>query len=870
MLERAESLAALGRSLAEVRASSVGRLVLVAGEAGVGKTSLLRRFCDGQAEPIRVLWGVCDPLLTPRPLGPLVDVADTVHGEFADLVACAARPYEVAGALLRVLQGRVPTLVVLEDLHWADEATLDVLGMLAVRIGSVPALVLASYRRDELDRSPQLRYIVGELVRRHARLSVEPLSQSGVAELAKPHGADAEELYRRTGGNPFFVTEALAAGGGQIPDTVRDAVLARASRLSVAGQRLLEAVAIVPSEVDVWLLEALAGDLIERLEECIASGMLIPGRAHVAFRHELARLAIEDAIAPNRRVALHRAALTAITARAGNHPDLARLAHHAEAAGDVDAVLRWAPAAAERASASGAHREAAAQYARAIRVSTELASESRALLLARRVDECWMTDQFDAAIEAQHEALRCWRALGDERKEGDGLRTLSRLMFFTGQVSEGESLAREAVERLERLSPGHELALAYANMSQRRMVVEDVAGAIAWGARAQNLARSLDDDEALVYALTNVGAAQYVAGAEEGLIKLQRALALAQSTGLEDHAGRAFASIVRCAVRLRRFAVADAYLEPGLQYCRECGLDTWRLYLLGCRACLDLDRGHWDEAADSAAAVLRDPRSATFPRGMALTALGLVRARRGDPEAAALLLEEHALAQATDEVDRIGRVAAARAEAAWLAGEEASVELLTRAALAMAIERQATCVTELVYWRWQAGLRDELPAGLVAEPYSLSIAGEWNQATELWRNLGCPYEAALALAASDDQDALRESIDELERMGATRAALVIARRLRGRGVRGLPRGPRPSTRENLAGLTTRELEVLALLAQGLRNAQIAERLVVAHKTVDHHVSAILRKLGARTRGEAAALAFEHRLAPQQDPRSREE
>jgi DNA-binding CsgD family transcriptional regulator len=868
LLEREETVSALKALLAGVRSSSQGRLVLVGGEAGVGKTSLLRTFCETQSRPVRVLWGGCEPLRTPRPMGPLHDIAEITGGGLEASVAGEARPHEVAIALLRELRGRGPTVLVLEDVHWADEATLDVLTLLAAKIGSAPALVLASYRDDELDRSHQLRIVLGELVRGRGRVKVQPLSRDAVAELAGPRGPDPEELYRQTRGNPFFVTEILATGGEEMPDTVRDAVLARAARLSGSARTLLEAVAVVPGHVELALLEALAGELVGRLDECLASGMLVQGPASVTFRHELARLAIEEAIAPNRRLGLHRAALAALEAQGGNSHQVARLAHHAEAAGDQEAVLRWAPQAAERAASSGAHREAAGQYARALRFAEGLSSDSRAELLAHRVDECWLTDQFDAAIEAQVQSLHCRRQLGDHRGEGDALRMLSRLLFFVGRVGEGEALAIEAVDLLERLPPGHELAMAYGNVAQRRMVIEDLAGATTWGTRALELARRLDDTEATVYALMNIGAAEFQAGSDAGRVKLELALALAQRHGLEDYAGRVFPSVVLCALRWRGLDLADGHIERGLEYCRERGLDTWCLYLLAGRARRQLHGGHWDEAGDSAALVLRDPRSATFARGIALTTLGLVRARRGDPEQSAPLAEEKAVAQSTEELARIGPVAAARAEAAWLAGEHANVEEETDAALSLALERQARwLVGELAYWRSLAGVHDELPRGAAGGPFALSIAGQWSAAAERWREIGCPYEAALALADANDEVALRRAHDDLVALGARPAAAIVARRLRERGARGVPRGPRPRTQENPAGLTRRELEVLALLAEGLRNAQIAKRLVVSEKTVDHHVSAVLRKLSVATRGEASAEALRLGLLPDGGPPS---
>ncbi len=865
LLERGETLSKLNDLLASVQASSQGRLVWVGGEAGIGKTVLLRRFCELQGKQVRILWGACQPLRTPRPLGPLVDVAEAAGHELAELVAAAARPHQVAAALLEELGGRRATVLVLENLHWGDEATLDVITLLAARITSVPALVLASYRDDALERAPALRLVLGELARRPERLKVQPLSRAAVASLADPAGLDAAQLYDLTGGNPFFVTEVLAAGGERLPETVRDAVLARTATLSAPARRLLEAIAVVPGETELWLLEVLVGKQLDRLDECLAAGMLRATPTTVAFRHELARLAVEEAIPPNRMLVLQRAALEALAAQ--DDPDFARLAHHAEAAGDADAVLRWTPRAAERAARSGAHREAATHYERALRFSSGLPIAKRAGLLERRAQECYLSAQIEEAMAAQQEALECYRSAGDQLREGNALRELSRILFFVGRTNEGEAAAAAAVVLLEKLPLGHELALAYCNVSQRQAVLQKAEEAAEWGGRALKVAERLDDMEALVYALTNIGMAELGDGQECGRERLERALALAQEHRLEEHAGRILNALTMLTLQLRRLDESERYLAIGLPYCREHGLDTWRLYLLACRAKLQLDYGRWDEAEDIAASVLRDPHSASVARNFAVVVLGLVRVRRGDPEAAAPLAEAWSLAQSTDELMRIGPAAAARAEFAWLNADRAEVAEATNSALALAVERRVPWVAgELACWRWRAGIHEELPAEMVAEPYALSIGGDWSSAAERWRDIGCPYEAALALADADDEGALRQALEELRSLGARPAAAIVTRRLRERGVRRIPRGPRARTAENPAGLTARELEVLALLAEGLRNAQIAERLFVSEKTIDTHVSAILRKLGALTRGEAAAQAARLGLIPPTESR----
>jgi DNA-binding CsgD family transcriptional regulator/tetratricopeptide (TPR) repeat protein len=856
LLERDDALARLAGLVAEVRASGDGRLVFVGGEAGVGKTALLHALIAGQEDDVRVLWGACEPLHTPRPLGPLWDVADSTGGALAELVTGGARPHEVSAALLTELRRRAPTVVVLEDLQWADEATLDVVLLLAARIAAVPALVLASYRDDEVERSQQLRFVLGQLARRPARLRLEPLSPAAVAQLAAPHGADAGELHRRTGGNPFFVVEALASGGARIPDTVRDAVLARVAALPAPARAVADAVAVVPGPVELWLLDVLAGDDADGLDACLAAGVLTADRRDVAFRHELARLAVEDAISPRRREALHRAVLAALLHRGPHDADAARLAHHAEACGDTAAVLTWAPRAAAHAAAAGAHREAAAQYARALRCADGLAPGPRADLLQGHADECFFTTDFATAIAAQTAALEQRRAAGDRLGEGDALRSLARLLFFAGRTDEGEERALAAVALLEQLPPGHELAMAYNTVAQRRAVVEDHPAAHAWGERALALARRLGDHEAEAYALTSIGEAHHQAGAvPEAVATLEQARRLAEAHGFDDHAARARAHRVFVPVRERRLAEAAQHIDDALAYAADRGLETWRRYMLAARARVELDAGRWEDAAATARLVIDDPRSAPLARGLALTVLGLVRARRGDAGARGPLDEADVLARDTGEALRIGPAAAARAEAAWLAGDAERVARVTEAALALARRRAVPWVIgELMCWRRQAGVEDDtLPGDRVAEPHRLALAGRWAQAAAWWRDAGCPYEAALALAGGDEP-ALRESHGQLRAMGATPAAAIVARRLRERGVRAVPRGPRRATRDNPAGLTARELEVLALLVEGLANAEIAQRLVVSRKTVDHHVSAVLRKLGARTRGEASATA----------------
>ena len=857
LVERSRELELLSECLAAVDESARGHAVFLSGEAGIGKTALLRRFCDELGAGVRVLWAACDPLYAPRPLGPLLDVARITNGEFRERVQRGAKPHDVATALIAELEPPGPTVLVLEDLHWADEATLDVVRLVGGRLRAVPVLLLGSYRDEQLDRSHPLRILLGELPGRGAvtRLELEGLSRSAIAALAEPSGLDAAELYDRTAGNPFFVTEALAAGTVGVPQTVRDAVLARAARLSSSARALLDAVAVVPQRVELWLLEALVDGQPDGIDECLGSGMLTSEADSVAFRHELARLVVEESLTPGRRVALHRCAVAAIEASALGARDLARLAHHAEAAGDADAVLRVAPAAAEQASSVDAHREAQRQYGRAIRFAHAIAPEARADLLERFAAEGYLTDMREEAVDALGEALAIHRARGDISKQGDALRLRSRLLTCLGRTEEARALSREAVAVLEQAPPGPALARAYSAMSGDAMMDDDAEATISWGRRAIALAEDVGDTQALVDALCNVGTIELARGIESGHAALERSLALALQTGRGPDVGRAYINFASVFVRRREWGKADRHLDAGIGFCRERGLEAWSSCLLAERAGAELGRGRWTDAADTARWILESaPRAAVQQRHAALLALALVRARRGDPEYWPLLDEALEIARAAESLGWLAPVAAARAEAAWLEGRTDAIAPETDAAFDLALERREPwSVGELASWRRRAGVLAEPPAG-AAEPYRLELSGAWRQAAAIWRELGCPYDEALALADSGDEEALREAHETLRALGAGPATAIVSRRLRERGVRGVPRGPRSRTRENPHGLTARELDVLKLLALGLRNAQIAGRLIVSEKTVDHHVSAILRKLDVGTRGEAAAEA----------------
>jgi DNA-binding CsgD family transcriptional regulator len=859
LFERQQQLERLNQCLQGARAGS-GKVVLVAGEAGIGKSSLVERFVSEHRRDVRTLWGACDALATPRALAPIHEIA----AQTLVLGGRVARDDESLDRLFRALledlaQPERASVVVLEDLHWADEATLDFLRFIGRRIQRTSAVFVVTYRDDELSPRHPVRLALGDLTGDHViRMHLAPLSPAAVAELAKESGREAARLHDVTGGNPFFVREVLASPGERVPETVRDAVVARLERCSPPARELAELVSMSPARTEAWLIESVLGSRPAALNEAGARGLLVVQSESVGFRHELARLAVHSTIPPERVRAMHDEVLHALAKHGADH---ARLVHHATLAQNAALVLQYAPLAANEAARVGSHREAAAHLNAAMCYSDSLAGTARAELVEHHARECSLANQTAEAINSATAAVACWRQLGNVEAQSRVLSFVSEEYRTVGDKTRADECVASAIALLESFPPGATLAVAYCARSALASNRGWDKETLDFGRRALSLAREAGDHATESYALGTIGSALLGAGDLSGYESLEQSLAVALEHKLEEDAARAYRYALFYSVLIHDFARAGRLFREGVAYCEERGIFRHSTYIRAYYTPCELDRGDWTEAARMAAELLEGAEvTGVQQRITILATLALVRIRRGDPGVEELLDEAFELALPTCELNRIGRVTAARAEQAWYRGDIDRVAHEAAIGLDHVNGHTAPWIKgELLWWRSRAQAIHSIPDDIaercdVAEPWRLMLAGNWRDASAAWERIGMPYEQALALAEGPEE-ALRESLAILDRLGAGPMASIVRRRLRERGVRNVPRGPNETTRANPAGLTGREIEVLQLLVQGCTNAQLARRLHRSTKTVDHHVSAVLDKLGVRSRAQAVAAAF---------------
>jgi DNA-binding CsgD family transcriptional regulator len=687
---------------------------------------------------------------------------------------------------------------------------------------------------------------------------------AAVTQLAQRSGQSGREVFAACGGNPFHVTEYLEAMSDRAPRAIEELTVQRAARLGEEARRTLECASIFPRQIDEEILLVIAGADHAGVEECLAGGMLVArgigiGGEALAFRHELARRAINAAMSPLRRRELHAAALALLKTRGRG---AAEIAHHAEQAGAWSDLVDYSVRAAQEAGALGAYREAMTHLGRALDHGAALPVEARMRLLERRAFAAYFCGAFAVATAALDEAIALQRSAGLISGLGEALRIAAHVHWNLGDAALGERLAGEAVQVLSAEPDTAAYAMALASQSQFDMLADRNALAIPAAEEARERAQRLSRFDIALQAQTYLATAIASTDLGAGLPMLRATIALAREKGELDVLPRLYANLTSVMASARQFDGFEQAAEDGLIACGardQAPLEAW---IRGNRANVRIDMGRLEAALAEAEDVVHGPyprASAVLP---AMLALSRSRTRIGLPEGG---LVQQARAYPTVGRDLLWRipVAVAGAEAQWLdgsipgAGEE----------LAGVFDDLVSCWAQLwrlddvVLWLTLLGRAPAL-TDAVAEQLSPAcrafIDRRWQAAAQLWEAKGCPYEQAIALSEGDEA-AQREALALFDALGAAPAARNLRRRLRAEGVRAVPSGPRAARRANPAGLTRRQSDVLQLLVEGLANADIAERLGLSAKTVEHHVSAVLAALEAPSRLAAAQIARDRGL-----------
>jgi DNA-binding CsgD family transcriptional regulator/tetratricopeptide (TPR) repeat protein len=843
-----------------------GRLILIDGEAGIGKTTLIQRFCAQLSDAPDIHWGWNDPYPTPRPLGALQDIGATLDMQLDEMIEKGSSQDQIFASLLKTLMSvPKPNILIIEDLHWADQATVDLVRFLGRRISLLRVLAIITLRRGELEQDHAVNQILGDLPAAvTGRIELQPLSPDAVTALAG-NPDRGRQIYATTLGNPFFVTELLADGlssNGHAPASVRDAVWARWSRLPDAMRDFLDLFSMLPSGATRPFIAALVGPDGERIaEQCVERDLLrYDEQGMLIFRHDLARQATQERLSQLAQRDFHTRIATALGSMPHAQSDTrisAQRLHHVTLSGDMRAVLDLAPRVASRAASMGAHQQAANYLREAIKHVALSPPE-----IAAQLYENWAQETFLANVGAPEDAVQAfgfaialWRSQLRIDKVGLNLCRLARLHWRHGETERAVDFTEQAVCELEPLGPTPELALAYSTRSQFLMLQDRFSEAIAWGRRAMDLSDQLNHVEIRAHALNNVGTALMMTGGAGGDRLLDDSLRISLDHGFHDHASRAYTNYAECRMIERAFEAADVLMTEGISFCAQHDLDPAVHYLLGRHAQLRMEQGRFHEAETIANGVLQKSDLPRVMRLPAMSVLGRVRARLGVAGANDLLQRALEEGLVTGEPQRIIPVRLSLVELAWLCDDIASA--ITQLDALGALEGPDLSgwdLGELLVWRRRCGLSCDLEPGFSSLPAQrlAELEGGYDRASQLWLELQQPYESAL-VAMQGSATMLAQAVVAFDAMGAKPAATLARRRAQQFGMDGLmpkvPRGPYASARRHPLGLTTSEQKVLSLLVQGLSNKEIAIRLSRSTRTIEHQVSAVLSKFSANNRME---------------------
>jgi ATP/maltotriose-dependent transcriptional regulator MalT len=857
LVERDEFLNTLHSQFQNISESEEGHCMFIGGEAGIGKTSLIKTFCRDLKKRTNIYQGTCDALFTPRPMAPLYDILPQLGNDLPENSTDNTNRTGFFTKLFHKLSNQKETcIVIFEDIHWADEATLDFIKFLARRITQLKCLFILTYRDNEISEQHHLRNILGQLnPDSFTRMELLALSRKAVDKMAEEKGHDADNVYKISGGNPFYVNEILASYSPGVPDNIKDSILSVYNRQEEGTKNAWQLFSVIPEGLEINRFAIIKSSWDEALDHCFALKIIIIKGDRIIFKHELYRRTIENSLSPFKRLELNKKLLDLLLRSFEEEGEIERIVHYARNANENSLVTKYAPLAAKQAASLGAHIEAAKLFLMAIEYSDETDTDQLVKLYEAYAYECYLTNLLKDAIIYQGKALKIWQKKKEIEETGNSMRFLSRLWWFEGNRNEAEKYGRQAIEVLQTQPSSKSKAMAFVNMSQLKMFSDEIVESIEWGTLAIDIAKEIGDDEILCHALNNVGCAKWKvpSSEEEGKQFLMESLNLALKNSFHEHAARAYALFIAGYVRFKEYNLAKQFLHDGLTYCEERDLDSWIKYILSVKCGMMLETGEWSQAESITQELLKNPEEPAIIKIGAMTITATIKVRRGEAGASDLLQKTKSFAFETREHHRIVPLMIACLEYEWLTGNKIITEKELETTLNLVRDVNNTILnSEFAYWLYKARTQNvELES--LYEPYQLLKQGKTTKAAKFWNEKGCPYEKAFALSEGNDDDK-RNALSIFQQLSANAVSEKIKREMRAGGIKKIPRGLRESTKANPAQLTNRELDILNLLQKAAQNKEIAGTLFISSKTVDHHISSILFKLDVNSRSKAVAEA----------------
>jgi DNA-binding CsgD family transcriptional regulator len=856
LIERDGLLASLQQHFEDI-SDGEGHCVFISGEAGIGKTALVKAFCKKQSDECSIYQGACDALFTPRPLAPLYDILWQVNKErWPTSPSSEERSALFANFFQELSAKKGKLLIVFEDIHWADEGTLDFIRFFARRIYQLPCLFILTYRDNEIHSRHPLRNVLGQLPPdSFTRLVVTPLSKQAVVDMATHKGYSGEDVYSISGGNPFYVNEILASYSPGVPDNIKDSILSVYERQKEGTKNAWQIWSVMPEGLEVERVATIKNSWWD-IDHCFAISVIIVQSGKVVFKHELYRRTIEESLTPFKRMELNKMMLELFLDSFEEKGEIERILHYAKNANEKKLVVKYAPEAAQKAALIGAHMEASKLYLTAIEYFEGNDTNQLAKFYKEYAYECYLSNQIQEAITFTEKVLNTLKENSDIEKTGDSLRFLSRLWWFDGNRKNAENFAWLAIEVLKDQPASFTKAMAFSNMSQLKMLSDEPAECTLWGEKAIAMAKELGNEEILCHALNNVGVVHMFIhfSEQKGIAMLQQSLEIALKNGYHEHAARAYTNLASGLVKMKNYAFARKTLDDGIHYCEEGDLNSWGIYMLSWKARLNLETGDWREACSIADNLLKNENQPAVIKITVLIVVAKVLMRKGEKDVLALLLEAKTRSFETMELQRVIPSMAALLEYEWLTGktiiEQDDIEQTTVLMQQAGIDLEKN---EFAFWMKKAG-RYFVPGKDIAEAYDTSSAAKTLKAASFWEKTGCPYEQALVLFEGKEDDK-RKAIKIVQDLDANAVYEKMKQEMRNSGIKNIPRGIRKSTRSNAAFLTYREMDVLRLLKENMQNKEIAAQLYISAKTVDHHISSILFKLDASSRSKAVSEAI---------------